>query len=192
MTQKHGRRYEHQLTNGIDEITPEEVWTSTVGYSGNSSGGGSDITITVDPKLLTRGETRQFCIEAKKRQGEAGKRTICFDGSKSGDTGVDEIEDLIDSTPPWGQSACVITFDRRRPLIVEPRKLLSDAGVEPYASEMTPYSRYDDTEVFAPRVTDSDSISLVKPETDDWPSATASDEDAIVVAETLDLPTLTK
>jgi len=31
MTQQHGRQYELDLFNGINDITPEEVWVTTAG-----------------------------------------------------------------------------------------------------------------------------------------------------------------
>jgi len=86
MTQQHGRRYEHELVNGLDEITPPEVWLTSAGYSGNSKADDCDIVITVDPKFATRHDTRQFNIEAKRRQAESGKRVIAFSGSSGEET----------------------------------------------------------------------------------------------------------
>jgi len=187
MTQQHGRRYEHKLVNSLDDITPPEVWLTSAGYSGNSKADDCDIVVTVDPGFVVRGETRQYNIEAKRRQGESGKRISgAFTGSSSGETGIEELQRLIEGTPSWADPIVALKMDRRKLAVIDARWLLSRLDVLEYAY---PSSVDEDVfDVLQPRLTASDSISVIKPETSEWPSATAAPSDAVVLADALGLP----
>jgi hypothetical protein len=187
MTQLHGRRYEHTLVNSLEEITPPEVWLTSAGYSGNSKADACDIVIMLDPGLVTRHETMMYNVEAKKRQGESGKRISgAFTGSSSDETGVEELQRLIEGTPSWADPIVALKMDRRKLAVFNATWLLSRLDVR---DDAYPSSVDDDVfDVLQPRLTKSESISIVKPETDEWPSATAAPSDAVVLAEKLGLP----
>jgi hypothetical protein len=186
MTQQHGRKYEHKITNELDERTPKEVYTTTVGYSGNASGDGSDMLVTIDPHIQTRHDEGQYNLELKKRQGEGGKRTIVFGGSSNGESGLNEIERLVETTPHWSTPVLAIKFDHRKLIVLDARELLKALGEwdAPRSIEHVEYIM----EATQPRLTPSDSVSMVKPSLDDWESSQAAESDIVVVAEKLGLP----
>jgi len=181
VTQKHGRRFEHELVNGLDKITPNEVWVTTAGYSGSAVADACDLVITLDPKLKVRGDPNQVNIEAKKRQGKSGNRVSVFSGSETDETGLEEVQRLVDGTPDWSDSIVAIKFDRRKLVVLDARWILSalDECDTPVPSGV---------KLHEPRLTPSDNISMVKPSLDDWASATAADSDEVVLAHRLGLP----
>lgn len=180
MTQKHGRRYEHELVNGLDEITNEDVWVTTVGYSGNAAGDGCDVVVTVGV-----GDTYQYNIEAKKRQGESGKRISgVFSGSATDESGLEEVQRLIDTTPPWAKPMVALKMDHRKLIVLDARWIMSEVGGYEHDVPPTAQKRI---EMLEPRLTPSNSISMIKPETTFWPSSRASPDDAVVLAEALGL-----
>lgn len=185
MTNKHGRNFEHTLANGVDDITPREVWTTTVGYSGNADTDDCDVVITVDPKYATRHDTRQFNVEAKKRNVDSGKRASkVFGGGKTFETGVEELQRFIEGTPSWADPIVAIKFDRRKLIVLDGRWLLDALDL----GGMAPPSSESILDVLSPRTTRSDNVSMVKPTLEQWPSASASMDDATVLCERLGLP----
>jgi len=184
MTQQHGRRYEHTLAQSLDESTWDNVWVTTAGYSGNSAVDACDLVVTVSPKLATRSEEVQYNIEAKKRQGEAGKRTIVFGGS-SDETGVEEVERLIVGTPNWGRPLIALKWDHRQLFVTDARSVLVEC--EDYEGEYEPVVRKSSLAGMEPRITGSGSISMIKPDTTSWPSAQAGIEDGKYLADELEL-----
>lgn len=181
MTQQHGRRYEHTLCTSLDEITPDEVWVTTAGYSGNSEADACDLVITTDPKYATRNDPVQINIEAKKRQGKSGNRVIIASGSSKGDSGVDEILGLIEGTPDWADPIVAIKFDRRKLIVLDARHLLAAVGELKYPIP-------DSVRLFDVRSTDSGSLSMRKPTLENWTSATSAPKDSVVLASKLGLP----
>jgi len=198
MTQQHGRRYEHSLAHSLNENTWDDVWVTTCGWSGNSAIDGCDIVVTVSPKLATSHEKLQYNIEAKKRQGDSGKRTIVFSGSAGKETGVQEVERLIKGTPDWGQPLIALKWDHRQLYVCDGRSLL--AFCEGYENEsldeqeqtiiQAKEATSDNLQALQnmePRITPSGSISLVKPDCDRWPSATSGVKDGVYLAEEMDI-----
>lgn len=182
-----GRSYEHELVNSLDEVTPPEVWLTSAGYSGNSKADDCDIVVTIDPGFTTRGETWQYNIEAKKRQGESGKRISgAFTGSSKDETGVEEMQRLIESTPSWADPIIALKMDHRKLVVLDARWILDAVDVIDYPVPALVEEGIIDT--LAPRTTPSDSISVVKPETDELDSAQVAPTDAEVLAEALGLP----
>jgi len=179
---KKGRNYEHELTNGLDEVTPPEVWTATVGWSGNADRDNCDIVALVDPKLTTRHEPYSYHIEAKKRSGKEGRRIRVFRGSKDEETGIEELRRLVETTPDWGDPIVVVSFDRREVIVLDARWLLWELG------EANGIAPPDSVRTHGVDVTDGGSVVMVKPTLDDWQSGRASRSDAVVVAEKLGLP----
>jgi len=186
MTQQHGRRYEHTLAQSLNKNTWDDVWVTTAGYSGNSAVDACDLVVTVSPKLATRSEELQYNIEAKKRQGEAGKRTIVFGGS-SDETGVEEVERLIAGTPPWGRPLIALKWDHRQLFIVDARGVLFECDDYEPEFNMEPVVRPSSLAGMEPRITASGSISMIKPDTNQWPSAQAGMEDGKYLADELEL-----
>lgn len=198
MTQQHGRSYEHSLSGEIDEATTKDAWVTTSGYSGNASIDACDIVVTVNPAATTRGQNLQYNIEAKKRQAKSGKRcSSVFGGGKTDETGVAELVRFIEHTPSWATSIVVLSFDHRAPVVMDARLLVTwlsrqtDASCEAFEQVKVILPSPDQERLLkalSPRVTPSENISMVKPETDELDSATASPPEGVVVAEDLRLP----
>jgi len=150
-----GRDYEHTLVNEINEVTDRRVVATTVGYSGNDRYSFADILV------CTPDDT--FFIEVKKRSCESEKRTTVFAGSSSGDSGLDELTNLIEYTPEWAHSYVFIKFTHRKLYILSADRLLNIDNC------------------FDSRLTSGENISLRKPSLDVWESAaSSSDIDEIV------------
>jgi len=179
---KKGRNYEHDLTNELDTVTPPEVWTATVGYSGNADRDNCDVVVLVDPKLTTRHEPYSHHIEAKKRSGQAGRRIAVFGGSSSGESGIEELRRLVETTPDWGKPVVVIKFDHRKVIVLDGRWLLYELG------EQNGIRPPDSVNLHGADVTESGTVVMRKPELEDWESSTASPSDAVVLAEKLGIP----
>jgi len=198
MTQQHGRRYEHSLAAELTEATTDDVWLSTVGYSGNSAIGSSDIVVAVNPQAQIRGQNGLYLLEAKKRQAETGKRcSSVFGGSENDETGVEELLRFIRETPDWATPVIVISFDHRAPIVLDAR-LLATWLVTSGETDAKTFSEVKDLrpsederqllEALTPWTTPSDNISMVKPETDRLDSAQASPPEGEVIADVLRLP----
>lgn len=189
MTQGHGREYEHTLCGQIDEVTPPEVWTTTCGYSGNAGVDACDIVVTVDPKLALQSETIQYNIEAKRRQGESGKRVSnVFAGGKTDETGLEELHRFVANTPEWADPVVVLKFDHRKVITLDARWVLTALDEDKWH---IPRSIKDGIlDALSPRLTPSENISMNKPPLSSWESATSSEIDGLVVANDLGLPTV--
>jgi len=150
-----GREYEHTIANVITHVTDKRVVATTIGYSGNDKYSFADILV------CTPDDT--FFIEVKKVSCESEKRTTVFDGSSSGDSGLDELTNLIEYTPEWAHSYVFIKFTHRKLYIFHADRLLNADNC------------------FESRLTSGGNISMRKPSLDVWESASASsDVDEIV------------
>lgn len=185
MTQQHGRRYEHSLVNGVNDITGSDVWVGTLGYSGNSASGDCDFVITVSPQYVTKGMAGQFNGEAKKVQAESGKRTTVFSGSSGDESGLGEVQRLVDATVSFADPILAIKFDHRKLVVLDARHLLYELGDTGRGIAPPDSLRLHDA-----RLTPSDHISMRKPSLDNWESSTASRADPVVLADRLGLPTV--
>jgi len=171
MTQQHGRSYEHELAGLVEQASTDYAWVTTCGWSGNSTVDDADIVITASLTRKTRFNPVQYNIEAKKRNGDAGYRLSVASGSQGDETGVEEIQRLIDGTPEWGRALVAIKFDRRK-VFVAPAELLLGIATDQVAEDDLGTSAMEQALLaMAPRTTPSDSISMIKPETNVWPSA---------------------
>jgi len=184
MSQQHGRRYEHDLVGDLDDRVSDETWVTSAGYSGNAAYDHCDIAVAVDPTLRTAHEPLLYCIEAKKRQGDGGKRVSdVFAGGGDDETGLDELRRLVDSTPEWGCPLLAIKFDHRKLVVLDARDLRRYLdGTEVLA---TPTGIY---ETLDPRVTPSENVSMVKPPLESWDSAQVGPPDAVVLATAMGVP----
>jgi len=179
---QHGRRHEHDLNNSLNEVTTNDVWCTTAGYSGNSASDNCDLVVTLDPLFATQENELQYNVEAKKiTSGKSGNRSMLFQGSSSGETGVGEVKRLVESTPDWGQPVITAKFSHRKLIVIDARGLL--AAMDEYDWPVS-----DTVEMLAPRDTKTDNVSVVMPTLDDWESSTAAPRDSVVLAQTLGLP----
>jgi hypothetical protein len=172
---QHGRRYEHELVNGLHRLTDGQLWVTSVGYSGNAATDDCDVVVVLDPYLCTSHEDTMYCIEAKKRKADSEKRFTAFSGSSGDETGLDELHRIVDGTPSWGKALVVLKVTRRKVFVLDVGRLIRvlEGEEKPTNGELS---------VLQPRLTPSDSVSMVKPSTDDWDSAQVAPDDAVVVA----------
>ncbi len=186
MTQQHGRRFENKIVNGIDRVTTDGVWTTAAGYSGGADADACDFVVTVNPQKASNTDVWQLNVEAKKRQGERGKRNSgVFSGSEDGETGKQELQRLVKYTPEWADPVASIKFDHCKLISLDARWILDYLDVIEYE---VPASIENLLDVLQPRLTPSESVSMVKPTLDDWPSSRAADDDWIVFCEQMGLP----
>lgn len=157
MSQQHGRNYENELVSIINENTTEDVVAVSVGYSGNDKYSFADVLV------LTPEETH--FIEAKKRNGEDGKRTTVMGGGHDGESGLDELRRLHGSTPFYASSWVALKWDYKAVDVFATRTLLDVV-----------YGATCDTYLRDARTTPSENISIPKPEGDEHPSAVSTDD----------------
>lgn len=158
-----GKRYELDQKNTIMENTSPSVVALRPDFSGNSKYGVADVVI-VWPDY-SDGRARAAFVEMKKREGEAGKRTIVMSGSKKDQSGLEELQELIDGTPPWADAYVMVKFPHREAIVI-PAKHLHAALDEDRT-----------VEIHGARLTPSDNISMVMPTLDDWESSTSGLDD---------------
>ena len=183
---KKGRKHEHDLVNGLATVTPDEVWVSTTGYSGNDATAACDFVITVDPYLLTTHENGQYNVEAKITSGDRGKRiSTVFSGGRGGETGIEELRRLVQTTPGWAHPVVTISIDHCKLFVLDARNVLYELDEHP---DQYPQRQLDALNVLQPRCTPSDNVSVVKPSLDDWASSAVSPADEVVLAKALGLP----
>jgi hypothetical protein len=162
-----GHDYELDLKNAVIEDTTEFVTAMRPDYSGNSKHSVADIRVTVDKGVrFGDGTVEDYYVEAKKRQGEAGYRRVVMSGSSQGDeNGLGELWRLVNESPPWAETRLMVKFDHREAITLDAKKLamyLEDPEIE-----------YEKAERHEVALTPANNISMVKPELDDWSSATA-------------------
>lgn len=188
MSQAHGRRYEHVLAGNLDDVTTDDVWVTTAGHSGNAAYDDCDIVVTKDPQLCTRADRPQVNIEVKNvTRGSVGNRiSDAIAGSSSDETGIEEVERLVDNAPAWADAVLALSMSRRKLLVLDARHLLAYLGV--LDEQHVPPTVETVLDAFEPTLTPSNNVSMVKPEAGSWPSATASRPDAVVLADKLGLP----
>jgi len=188
VSQSHGRRYEHELATDIDTVTTDDVWVTTAGYSGNSGIDGCDLVVTTEPRWRTQEDAIQYNIEAKKRKGDAGYRVTVFSGSSGDETGEDELQRLVEGTPGWADPLVAIKFSYRQLFVADARWILQFCREEKFDPTIPPAIKTA-IEDMEPRITRGGSISMIKPKTGVWPSASAGKDDGVYLADQLRLPT---
>lgn len=117
--------------------------------------------------------------ELKKRSGDEGKRVTIMDGSSSGESGLDELERLIEGTPNWGDPYLVVKFDHREVIVLHAEylhKVLTEDDVDCF-DDVHPTYKGAEEGTHGARLTPSDNISMVKPELSYWPSSNAGVDD---------------
>jgi len=154
-----GRRYELDWAASVDERTGPDRDVLVPDHSGSARVGGADVVVI--------GPSQAAYIELKKRTGETGNRTRVAAGSSDGNTGVDEIAALVETTPPWAMALFGVSWDHRQLRLFQADELLLALR-----DDATP----DKNNFWDARVTRGGNISMTKPSTDAWPSATAGDD----------------
>lgn len=170
-----GKDYELEQKNKIMEETSEEVIAIRPDYSGNSLYSVADVIVLWEDYYGD--QLRAAFVELKKRSGPEGQRQRVMSGSSKGESGLDELDGLIEGTPIWGQPWVAVKFDHRELIVanaVDLRAAIHTDGQE--------------TAFHGARLTPADSISMVKPTLDDWNSSTAGEDDHIKLLDTLGVP----
>lgn len=204
-----GRTFELDTVREITDATDGEyVWASALDYSGGAADSDADVEILY-PK--SRDVTELHLLELKKRQGKDGNRVIVMEGGTDDETGREELTRLVDAGPCLATSWLVIKFDHRALVVVpagwvyeqvvdrpdelptEYRKrneVPSEAAQRYVSRTRTPHywKPTDEIELLAPRLTDANSLSMVKPSLEWWDSASAGDSNVEILLDTLDVP----
>lgn len=168
-----GRRLEHKLATSMNQVAPD-VRAVTCGYSGNSSiEGAADVIVLTPNDQFERVATAYF-MEVKSYSGERGKRlTLKASGD---DSFTDQLNDLVDNTPSYGQAILALKLSRCELALFVPEAFLEEAQ----AGEDV-----DSDHPFAPRMTDTGNVSIRKPQTDEWPTARSGRSNVDVICESL-------
>lgn len=166
-----GKRYELDLKNSIIEATNEHVTAMRPDYSGNSKHSVADIRVTVDKGArFGDGSVEDYYIEAKKRSGPQGQRQRVLSGSSKGQSGKEELNDLIMGTPSWAEPRVAVKFDHRELIVLDAKELLFDIEDPEYMSDQFNHGA---------RLTPANSVSMVKPTLGEWNSTSAGEPDHI-------------
>lgn len=161
-----GKRFELAVKNNINDITHEWVKAHRPDYSGNSAGEVADIMVVWKNPNST---ANVAYVELKKRSGvDEGNRKVVMSGSSDGQSGLDELKELINESPPWTEQYVGVKFQNRELIVYEATTLLNwltDGEVPPTFED------------HGARLTASDNISIKKPTLSEWPSSTAGKSD---------------
>lgn len=150
-----GKTYELTLVNEITEHTSPYVWTTRPDFSGNSKHAFADLAIIWPHEA--DGVCHGAFVEVKKRSPGNGKRASgVLAGSADGQTGLEELRELCNGTPPWGQPYLAVKFPNRELIVYRADHLYT---------ELTESDGGDD-HVGTPRVTRGDNVSIRKPSLD--------------------------
>lgn len=161
------KQYENDMAKQIHRATPSHVRAYRCGYSGSNA--------MPQPDVLVTDVMENHGLEIK---GPIQSDTVYVD--------ADDIEQLRECQNSHTAVYLVVKFSRREPVVVRYFEELT-AQQHPEAdkfNDMSPAEKFAvlAPDAFNPRVTDSGTLALDKPDTDDWPSASAgsSDVDAIL------------
>lgn len=166
--QKRGADYDNQLANEIHDVTPADVHAISARGSGNIR--------TPQPDLLVTTGDANYAIEAKRSSIDTGDRTTVLDESQR-----DDISQLCACSNSHTRAFVAIKLTRRRLCVVK----VGWTGAVEEATESI-VSRLPDA--FDANHTSAGNVTIRKPDTDDWPSASQSPDDVVVLAERLGLP----
>lgn len=161
-----GRQYELDMQRELREyVDSDTVHVALPDMSGSASGSYYDLEIiNVDRDLAA-------FVELKKRKGERGNRSRIMQGGHEGENGIQELTRLVDGAPVWGQTFLGIKFRNCELIVLDAWSL---------RKHVTQGTYHDDwIEDHGARLTDGGNISMVKPELEDWPSATAGESDRL-------------
>jgi len=175
-----GKDFELTVKNDTNEATHEWVKAHRPDFSGNSVGEVADVMVVWqaerydDQRPCGHPERHVAYVELKKRSGvEEGNRKVVMSGSSKGQSGMDELRELITESPSWSDTYVGIKFPHRELIVLD-------------AEELHDYLQYGDgdkaDEFHGARLTRGNNISMVKPELDWWPSTSAGEPDWMKLA----------
>jgi len=156
-----GKNTELALKNAIVENTGPLTDAHRPDMSGNSKHSVADVVIITQ----VNGHIRVAYIELKTRNAKSGNRSTVMAGSSKGQNGINELEELLTGTPPWGDAYVVVKFDHRESIIYPANKLHEIVTND------------DVTGVHGARQTRGGNISIPKPTLDNWNSSTSGVSD---------------
>jgi len=204
-----GKRFELDIKNSVNEDTHEWVKAHRPDFSGNSVGEVADVMVVWEAQRYGDAPRHVAYVELKKRSGvEEGNRKVVMSGSSDGQSGVDELEELINESPSWTDTYVGVKFPNRELIVIDAEVLLhwlrreeegwgqdvlahdSESASSPSANEARrpsgsrdPFNHFDDDyqlcEQVGARLTRGYNISMVKPELDWWPSSQSGEDDHI-------------
>jgi hypothetical protein len=175
-----GKRFELDIKNEINSATREWVKAHRPDFSGNSVGEVADVMVVWQAERYGDSPRHIAYLELKKRSGvEEGNRKVVMSGSSDGQSGVDELEELIRESPSWTDTYVGIKFPNRELIVIDAEALLHHLLVDEEGYGPNHYD-YRDVDTFhGARTTRGHNISMVKPKLDDWPSSQAGKDDHI-------------
>lgn len=162
-------QWENLKAKEIYRKTGPEIRTYRCGYSGSNA--------MPQPDVLLTTPTNNYAIEMK--------GPIATDYCSVEE---DDIDQLVECTNSYTTAALVIKFQRREALVV--RFFDKASGIDEY-DDLSPAEKFAALipQEFDPRVTDSGTLRVTKPDTDEWPSATAGSDDVDAILSGLGIPT---
>lgn len=175
-----GRKYELEIKNSINEAIDQRfVWATNPDYSGVSKGTTCDLAVIHGTNY--HNHTHGNFIELKKRRAKEGYRCTVMEGSSDDETGLEELERLIDGCPNWGEPYVVIKFNNREIIVIHAKDLhhylLNDEVAEKWTGDAPSTTWRAETKMHDARLTDEDSISMRKPALSYWESTTSGQQD---------------
>lgn len=182
-----GKQFELDTKKAINANTGEHVKAHRPDFSGNSAGEVADVMVVWQANRYEdqrpSGHPERFVAyaELKKRSGSEGNRSTVMSGSSSGQSGLDELRELIYGSPPWSKTVVGFKFPRREMVVLDAEVvehwlrreqegwgqdwLVNDSERTDVVSD-----DYAECERHGLRLTPSDNISMVMPEKDSWPT----------------------
>lgn len=183
-----GKQFELDTKRAINNATLPHVKAHRPDFSGNSAGEAADVMVVwqaerySDQRPSGHPERHVAYVELKKRSGEPGKRSIVMAGSSQDQSGLEELQDLRRELPFWATKVLGIKFPHRELVVLDTEAVEHwlRRGEEGWGDAHVPDSLRDDFEAcerHGLRLTPSDSISMVMPELDGWPSTKGGESD---------------
>lgn len=177
-----GKRFELATKNAINEDTRGWVKAHRPDFSGNSTGEVADIMVVWqaerydDQRPCGHPERHVAYGELKKRSGvDEGNRKVVMSGSSDGQSGMDELLELINGSPTWADTYVAVKFPNRELIVLDAEELhhwlVADKGGW--------HGDAPEEKFHGARLTRGNNISMVKPELDWWPSSQAGEDDHI-------------
>ena len=164
-----GKTYELNKVKECHEATTQHVWATRPDFSGSSKYAFADVALVYPRNGAIAGDF----FELKKRSVETGKRTNVMSGSSKGQSGMAELEELVEMTAEWGTPKVGVKFPNRQLMVFNAADLFQRLQERGTLTE----------EVGAPKKTRGDNISMYKPTLDEWESATAGADDVELLTE---------
>lgn len=188
-----GKRFELDIKNSVNDATEEWVKAHRPDFSGNSNGEVADVMVVWqanrygDQQPSGHPERHVAYVELKKRSGvKEGNRKVVMSGSSEGQSGMDELEELIEESPSWSKTYVGVKFPNRELIAINAnvlrhwlRREEEGWGQDVLAGDDFFDDEYQKCELHGARLTRGHNISMVKPELDYWESSTAGKDDHV-------------